>query len=396
MTVDPDLQRADRGAADGNRRASRGPHRADIRRNGTLKKILAYTAKIGISLALVGYLVWDAMNRGESAFTDPDGNFVPAKLMEVVHYAAAHWWWLAAAWVSCAAAVTLTLVRWHYLVRSLDVPVKLSHTLRIGLVGYLFNLAPLGIVGGDMLKAWLLARDQHGHRPEAVASVVVDRVVGLYLLFVVASTAIVLTGFRSNPAPFVQWTCKITLVVTAVATLLVISALMPDFSHGKTTRWIAGIPRVGPPLLRLVDAVQMFRQRKRALGVASLISIGVHSLFSLGVFLIAKGLYPDFPGLAAHFVLSPLSAATGVVPLAVGPFELMLNFLYVYAPTIGGGTMALGQGLVVAFGYRIATILIATVGACYYLASRKEVAEAIHEAEEEIEHEPDHAGSTNP
>lgn len=361
-----------------------------------MKKFFGYTAKIGLSLALVGYLVWDAMSRGESAFTDAEGNFAPARLYEVGRHAAAHCWWLAAAWLSCASAVTLTLVRWHYLVRALHVPVKLTHTLRIGFVGYLFNLAPLGIVGGDMLKAWLLARDQHGHRPEAVASVVVDRAVGLYLLFVVATAAIALTGFWSIPAAFVQWTCKIVLAVTAVVTVLVITALVPDVSGGKTTRWIARIPRVGPPLLKLIDAVQMYRQRKAALAVASLVSIAVHSLFSLGIFLIAKGLYSDFPSLATHFVLSPVSAATGVIPLAVGPLEVMLNYLYVYTPTVGGGSMALGQGLVVAFGYRIATILIALVGFGYYLTSREEVAEALHEAEEEIEHEPEHAAPTTP
>ena len=49
-------------------------------------------------------------------------------------------------------------------------------------MGYLFNLAPMGVVGGDLLKAWLLAREQHGHRAESVASIVVDRLIGLYML----------------------------------------------------------------------------------------------------------------------------------------------------------------------------------------------------------------------
>jgi len=40
-----------------------------------------------------------------------------------------------------------------------------------------------------------------------------------------------------------------------------------------------------------------------------------------------------------------------------------------------------GQGFVVALGYRIATVLIAAVGVCYYLGSRQEVAEVMHEAE---------------
>jgi hypothetical protein len=352
-----------------------------------LKKILFNTAKVGISLALIGYLVWDAMNRGESAFVK-DGHFAPEELMKVGRRAASHWGWLLAASLSCGAAVLLTMVRWHYLVRALDLPLRWAEALRIGFLGYMFNLAPFGIVGGDVLKAWLLARIQHGRRAEAVATVVVDRVVGLYLLFVVASTAIFLTGFWKIPAPFVQWTCKITLVATAVSTVGVIAVLLPDYSGGKTTRWLARIPKVGPPLLQLIDAVHMYRHRLPALSVSSLMSVGVHSLFTLGIFLIATGLYSDVPGLGVHFVVSPVSAATGVLPIALGPFEWVLDRLYIYTPTTSGGTMALGQGLVVAFGYRIATVLIAAVGAVYYLTSRQEVAEALHEAEEEEESGP--------
>ena len=128
-------------------------------------------------------------------------------------------------------------------------PCAWSEALRIGFLGYLFNFAPLGIVGGDLLKAWLLARIQHGRRAEAVATVIVDRLVGLYLLFVVATAAILLTGFWRIPETFVEWTCKITFATTALSTLGVIALLLPDFSHGRSTRWVAKVPKVGPPLL---------------------------------------------------------------------------------------------------------------------------------------------------
>ena len=70
-----------------------------------------------------------------------------------------------------------------------------------------------------------------------------------------------------------------------------------------------------------------------------------------------------------------------MIPLSFGPFEVALNVLYADIPLPDGGHMVLGQGLVVALGYRVITLLIAAVGLCYYLASRREVAEVIHEAE---------------
>jgi hypothetical protein len=82
--------------------------------------------------------------------------------------------------------------------------------------------------------------------------------------------------------------------------------------------------------------------------------------------------------LRAEFIVSPLSAATGIIPVVAGPFEGVLTFLYneVFR-------MAKSEGLVVALGYRLICILIAAVGVCYYLGSRGEVAQVIQEAEQQ-------------
>jgi len=335
-----------------------------------LKKILIALLKIVLSAGILSYLVWEAHRNDAFAHLQQQPK---------------HWGLLTCALVACAAAVLLTLIRWCYLVRALGLPLRMRDALRIGFLGYLFNLAPMGIVGGDLLKAVMLARHQKGRHAEALASVFVDRVLGLYLLFVVASVALLVTGFGNVPE--VRWVSNATLALTAVATLGVMVALMPDLTNGKSTRWIGRIPYVGPPLLRVVDAVQMYRHKLPVLAASAAISVAVHSLFTLGIFLIASGLYDRVPPLPMHFVLSPLSAAAGVLPLPMGPFEFVLDRLYLFAP-VAGGAMKPGQGLAIALGYRIITVLIAAVGVCYYLGSREEVAEVLHDAERESDADP--------
>ena len=347
-----------------------------------MKKLLLSLVKIAISLGIVGYLVWDATNRGESAFTDEEGAFQLQSFLNVVHHAAEHWWFMAAAWVVCAMAVLLTFIRWHYLVRALDLPFSFKDALRLGFLGYLFNLAPMGIVGGDLLKAVLLARRQHGYRAEAVATVFVDRVVGLYMLFVVASVAILATRFWETESLRIRLMCQATLVLTGIGTVVIAAALVPDLSKGRATRMLGKIPWVGWALEKLATAVQLYRRKLPVLAVASVMSVGVHSLFTVGIFSIACGLYEQVPSLGMHFVLSPVSAVTGVIPLPMGPFEYVLDRLYTHVPTTDGGAMAVGQGLVVAFGYRVITVTVALIGICYYLGSRREVAEVIHEEAE--------------
>jgi hypothetical protein len=340
-----------------------------------LKKFLVTLLKIGVSVAIIAYLVWDA-----AGTEDVEGRNVFQQLLDQPK----DWGLLAAAWVFCAAAVMLTLIRWWYLVRALGVPLRLTSALRIGFLGYLFNLAPLGIVGGDLLKAWMLAWEHREYKARAVASVVVDRVIGLYVLFVVASAAIFLTGFwkLEDPQGHIKNICTVTFVLTAVGAVGIAVMLTPGVTDGRGSKALARLPRVGHALGSLIEAVRMYRRKADVLVVSSVMSVGVHTLFATGVYLIARGLFGKVLSWGAHLVISPLSASTGVLPLVAGPFEFVLNLLYTLVPE-PGVEISTGEGFVVALGYRVICVLIAIVGYGYYLGSRREVAQVLRKAEQE-------------
>jgi glycosyltransferase 2 family protein len=210
---------------------------------------------------------------------------------------------------------------------------------------------------------------------------VVDRVIGLYMLFVVASAAILLTGFRRQPVEMIRVICDVTYWVTVIGAIGIAVLMIPAMTEGKLARSLGRIPRVGKALDSLIEAMRMYRRKPMVLFVAAVLSIGVHGLFAMGVYCIARGLPGNFHSLGAHFVIMPLSSATGVLPWAIGPFEIVLDSLYANVP-LAGPPIAPHQGFVVALGYRVITVLIAMVGAVYCFISRKEVAEAMHEVEE--------------
>ena len=339
-----------------------------------MKKVLITLLKISISLGIIAWLVWDAAGTENEAGEN---------VFEQLLHQPKHWGALAAAWVFCASAVLLTLIRWWYLVRALEVPLQFKDALRIGFLGYLFNLSPFGIVGGDLLKGWMLAREHRGRRVKAFASVVVDRMIGLYMLFVVATAAILLTGFwrLEDERGYIRDICTATFVLTAVGAVGIVMLLIPGFTDGKGTRALARLPRVGRAIESLIEAMRMYRRKPQVLIASSVMSVGVHSLFATGIYLIARGLPGDVLKLSTHFVVSPLSASTGALPLPLGPFEFVLEFLYTRVPE-PGIVIPKGQGLLVALGYRLICVLIAMVGVCYYLSSRKEVAEVMREVEQ--------------
>jgi len=337
-----------------------------------LKRHLLTLLKIAASLAIIAFLVWRATRPQE------DGTNVFENLKDQPK----DWFLLAAACLTCAVAVLLTFIRWWYLVCALELPFRLSEALRLGFLGYLFNLAPMGIVGGDLLKAVMLARQHPLARARAVASVGVDRAIGFFVLFLVASCAILLTGCYWSPVREIRLPALVILGLTLLGGLILFGLMRPGMTSARITHSLGRIPRVGPALESLIDAVRMYRRKPLVLLAAALMSVGVHSLFVIGVFLVARGLPGDDLSLADHFVAVPVSSTTGALPLPFGPFEFLLDLFYTHMPHTAA-KIPPGQGLVVALAYRLITILIAAVGICYYLGSRRELAEVIQQAEQE-------------
>ena len=144
---------------------------------------------------------------------------------------------------------------------------------------------------------------------------------------------------------------------------------------------VARIPRVGRPLQNVLEAIRLYRHKQKALLACCCLTIGVHSCSAVGCWLIARGLPGETLALSRHFVIIPLSIAGGVLPLPMGPFEFIIEFLYTHVAA--GATILKGQGLVVALTYRLMGILNAALGVLCYYGNRQEVTRLIHEAEEQ-------------
>jgi uncharacterized protein (TIRG00374 family) len=319
--------------------------------------------KLALSAAIIGYLVWEATTLGghASAF---------AELMEKPK----HWSLLALAFGVFVVSIVLTLVRWWWLNQALGVPGRLQEVMRIGFWGLLFNLAPLGVVSGDLVKAALLGRKHPDQRVRVFAAVLVDRIVGVYLLFLFVSVAIVVTGFRNFPGAEVATLCNGVFLAALGGALGIMLVMVPGVTGGWGLRTLARIPRVGRTLENLIQALRLYRHRLGALAGAAGLTLVIHALSALSCYLIARGLGETTLPLADQFVVVPISIAASVLPLPLGPFEFVLEFLYTQLP-LGVGVPK-GQGLIVALVYRLMAIVTAAGGVALSLGERRAVAQA--------------------
>jgi uncharacterized protein (TIRG00374 family) len=221
------------------------------------------------------------------------------------------------------AAILLTFCRWYILVRAVDLPFRVADALRLGLVGLFFNTFLPGSVGGDIIKAAFLAREQ-SRRTVAVATVIMDRVIALWaLVWFVALLGSVfwLTGQLEGPVAdrskgIVVGAAVIVAVSVAVWLLL---GLLPPHRAERFAGRLERLPRVGGSAAEFWRAVWMYRCRQASVAAVLVISWIGHVGFVLTFWCCANVLWDPklgpIPTLAEHFLLVPI----GLVMQALVP-----------------------------------------------------------------------------
>ncbi len=318
-----------------------------------------------IPSAIVGYLVYD-IQRQDS--------------FHQIWYAEKNWTLLGVALVAFLAAQLLTIARWYWLVRALDLPFRWNDAVRLGFLGYLLTFVSLGAVGGDLLKALFVAREQPGRRVEAFATVIVDRILGLYSLLLLAALAILASGvWLSPPSIAVGVLCQTVFGTTALATVVILSLLSLGGNRAQSQfRQLARLPKLGALVKPLTGALQVYRRDLPTVITSILVGLVAQFLLAACIWAIAAALLPDAPGMGKHLILVPLALLTTVLPLpgyGLGAFEMALEFLYRHV-----GATAAGGGLLVAVGFRVVMVVTALISAVIYATHRREVAAALHEA----------------
>ena len=133
----------------------------------------------------------------------------------------------------------ITFVRWYLLVRVIEPRFTLRSTMLLGFIGNVFNLVIPGAVGGDLIKAAYLVR-MHIKKTQAVASMVIDRILGLLGLFVLAAIAGTLAWSMATPEVrkliLAAWVATAAgFLVLAVIFTQAVTRLFPGLKSARAT-----------------------------------------------------------------------------------------------------------------------------------------------------------------
>lgn len=282
----------------------------------------------------------------------------------------------------------LTFTRWFFLVRVIEPQFRLRDAVLLGYIGNVFNLVIPGAVGGDLIKAAYLVRMKI-NKTQAVASMVLDRILGLMGLFVLA-------GISGAVAwPFAGTVIRRLIVIVWVLLGLSVLGLLAIFGQALTRRYPALLEGHGRVALLLRELTTLSSTYRRKLGVvagALTLASTNHALSVIAFYLVSRTIFPlnQLPSLAQHFLMVPLTLFTTAVPIPFGALGLTERvskqlFQLVDHP----------HGDLAMMGFRVLMYAGALVSACFYLANLKQVrglsdtAEHLEEELLEGELEPD-------
>ena len=325
----------------------------------TLKKRLIFGLKIALVVAILGYLFYDVSQNGQwnRLVTGPK-----------------HWGWVGLGWTACLAAHLLGFLRWQLMVRALGLPFGTIDSIRIGLIGLFFGLFAFGVVGGDTLRAYYVTRQVKNRTPEAITSVLADRLIGILTMFTIATVAFLLFDSSKldaehatevNALNVVGW---LVVCCTGVGIAgLIFLFFTPRLAGTELYYRVVALPKVGGLIAKVTEVVKLYRARLVSIAQAFLLSVGVNLCFAISIYSLAVGLTESYPSFTNHFVIEPIAMVSNAIPVpgGIGTMEMAMKYLY----------MAFGSdnGVIIGFAFRFALLSVSAIGAILWFWNRDQM-----------------------
>ena len=272
--------------------------------------------------------------------------------------------WILAAVLTVIVDRIANAYRWLLLLRAIEhgrhVPFGAAmHVFFVS--GFLGSFLP-GSVGGDAVRALSLSRLQVPPA-DALASVVVDRMLGVASVLVMATGGVALVGHLFEARTLV------VLVLPVVAGLAAIAALIFDRGFVRTVaeRWIGGrFPRLHRAVDKALQAIAQYGDAHRTLAAVFVLSIGVQVLRTFEAWMLGRALGIDV-GLHWYFAFLPIVILVMLLPTSVAGLGTGALAFQVLFGTVG---VSAADSFALALLFSALAIVGALVGGVLFLTGR--------------------------
>lgn len=233
------------------------------------------------------------------------------------------------------SGIFLTQVRWHLMMRAQDLGMGIWNTIRIGFIGFFFNTLLPGSVGGDLVKAAAVCKNQ-SRKSVAVTIILLDRAIALWgLIFFSGGCGAIfwsLGYLEEGSAAAAKTLIKFNLGFCGVTAFgWYILKYLPMWRVERFEKRLRKY--VANPAAEFWLTFWRYRQMPGLVMISFLISWSAHVCLTLAFYEAAQVLRDtqSIPGLLEHFLIVPIGLVIQAAPMfpgGAGIGELGFGALY--------------------------------------------------------------------
>jgi len=277
-------------------------------------------------------------------------------------------------WPQLLAIVTIYYVeiyvmawRWNLLLGTQGLELGSQQAFSLTMIGCLFNVVIPGTVGGDIIRGYYVGRLAAGRTPEAFATILMDRVVGLLGLLVLAAAAGMFNFEMTMESRALEALCLFAIISAAFGGLglaLVVATGGRSIILGKwrANRWVASS-------IKAIGTLASYRRNPRVLAIALAASVFNQALSCLAFYFAVQALDGPPVSWRYFFLLVPLGLMTSALPISPAGVGVGQAAFFTLFAIIPGDSGKLGADAYTVF--QLLLILVYLTGFYPYLAYKQ-------------------------
>ena len=277
-------------------------------------------------------------------------------------------WLFTLAFFATSMNFVFNFFRWKLLLSGVHVKIPFRRIVRLSMIGQFFSIFMPGSVGGDVIKAVYVARAFPSHKTDAVASILLDRILGFLTLMAFASFFFVLSFDPAHLPKSLQGFSTI-LAIGTVALFMIV--LLPS----SLVRFLEKSKSQNALVQRITKTLKAFARSP----ITILKGLGISFLSQgsgmLGMYFIGLAVYGSLPwgNLDVMRFISASAVGTTASALPLSPMGLGVGQL-----AFGKAFKLLGApeeayGIVIISAIQIISFVLNLSGALWFLKSKKEI-----------------------
>jgi glycosyltransferase 2 family protein len=310
-------------------------------------------ARYAVSVTLVAGFIW-SVDWSELRQTQGRFELTPALI----------------AFLLAGIAYPLHAWRWWLLMRAQGLTLTLPWAHWVTWISQFYNAFLLGGLGGDVARVFYVCRDEPARKTAGLATIVIDRVMGLVVLMSLAVIALVTKAGALAREPGLRWVFLVALLLSAGGVLgaALLLRVTPD-RWPRVIRRPLGERRLG----QIADLLTRTRATGRAHFLALVASYAIWLLDIASVWLLARAVGLPLPLLETCIAVAVAYAVTAL-PISVGGHGvregalLAMLGLFALLPENAAGRDA---GLLLAVLVWATTVVWSLVGGLAVLSARR-------------------------